>query len=746
MSANLKVNSRFGAIARVALDVPIAPWFDYRIPAELDERIQPGVWVVVPWGRGRRVGVVLSRAESTQVPEAKLRTLDALLEDAPIAPAPWLSLLEFAATYYHRGVGELGLLAVPKALRTPPSARSRKTAFARAAGAHAAARVQPAVPPATSEIPDASGLATEGLTAGQSKTAAAHGTALAYTLGVVPFKRELNADQQQALETLRGSRGFSVTLLHGVTGSGKTEVYLSWLEAVLQADPSAQALMLVPEIALTPQLARQVAERFPEIETAILHSDIPDAQRARAWFAAASGCARLVVGTRLAVLTPMPRLAAIVVDEEHDGSYRQQDGVSYSARDLAIAAARAAHAPVLLGSATPSLETWRSARHGRYRLLKLPARISGASVPRLELIDTRSTRLRAGLAPAALGALEQTVARGEQALIFINRRGYAPVLGCDACAWVSGCEHCSAWRVLHRQTQQIPRRYQLICHHCGSQTEVPRACPQCGSIGLSGLGRGTQRLEEELLECLPGARIARLDRDVARRRGAAQAVITAVHEGDVDLLVGTQMLAKGHDFRRLSLVVVADGDAGLFSADYRATERLFATLMQVSGRAGRDIAQSQVLVQTRHAEHSLFAYLQAHDFEGFADALLAERLDAGMPPFSHHALLRADAEQLKDALHWLDQAKAQGEQCLRSSGSEPGESAENTPIPDLSNVRIFDPVPMPMARLMGRERAQLLVESSQRASLHAFVQRWLEHLRAVRAPVRWHLEIDPGEI
>ncbi len=710
LSANLKVNSSFGAIARVALDVPIAPWFDYRIPAPLSDCVEPGVWVTVPWGRGRRVGIILARTNHTQLPEAKLRELDALLEDAPVAPTHWLSLLEFAATYYHRGVGEFGLLAVPKTLRTPPSARSRKTAFARAAG--------PAGRPDMAFVADPS-----------------HAD-----------RRPLNAEQQRALAALAGLRGFSVTLLHGVTGSGKTEVYLSWLETILQADPGAQALMLVPEIALTPQLARQVRERFPTVPIAILHSDIPDAQRARAWYAAASGRARLVVGTRLAVLTPMPRLAAIVIDEEHDASYRQQDNLAYSARDLAIAAARAVDAPILLGSATPSLETWRSARSGRYHLLKLPTRISGASVPRLELIDTRSTRLRAGLAPAAFSALEQIVARGEQALIFINRRGYAPVLGCDACAWVSGCEHCSAWRVLHRQTAQTPRRYQLICHHCSSSTEVPRACPQCGSIGLSGLGRGTQRLEEELLECLPGTRIARLDRDVARRRGAAQAVITAVHQGEVDLLVGTQMLAKGHDFRRLSLVVVADGDAGLFSADYRATERLFATLMQVSGRAGRDIAESRVLVQTRHPEHSLFGHLQTHDFEGFADALLDERLDAGMPPFSHHALLRADAEQLKDALQWLEQAKAQGEQCLQPAVMQADGSAEDAIVPDAASVRIFDPVPMPMARLMGRERAQLLVESPQRANLHAFVRRWLQSLRAMRTPVRWHLEIDPGEI
>ena len=338
------------------------------------------------------------------------------------------------------------------------------------------------------------------------------------------------------------------------------------------------------------------------------------------------------------------------------------------------------------------------------------------------------------LAPQALVAIGEALARGEQALVFINRRGYAPVLGCDACGWLSGCPECSAWRVLHRVSAGGPKaaRYQLVCHHCGGGSPVPRACPECGNLALAGLGRGTQRLEEELAAQFPGRRIARLDRDVASRRGAAQALIAAVHDGEVDLLVGTQMLAKGHDFRRLSLVVVVDGDAGLFCADFRAPERLFATLMQVSGRAGREVAASRVLVQTRYPAHPLFDHLKRHDYSGFADALLVERRDASMPPFAHQALLRADATALEDALAFLGEARALAEPSCRADPEAP--------------VQLFDPVPMPLARLKGRERAQLLVEASARPALHAFLPQWLTALRAVKTRARWQLEVDPAEI
>ncbi len=687
-------------IARVALDVPIAPWFDYDVPGELASSLRSGSWVVVPWGRGRRIGIVLERAHESPIEDARRRPVAAVLADAPVPPPAWLALARFAAGYYHRHVGEVLMPALPKLLREPPSPRARGSAIARARS-RAGVLLRPA-PGSAAESNDPPAL---------------------------------TAAQADALAALTATTGFAVHLLHGITGSGKTEVYLRWLATILARDPAAQVLLLVPEIALTPQLAQSVRARFAGEPVAVLHSGLAEGERASMWLAAADGQARVVIGTRLAVLAPLPHLAAIVVDEEHDPSFKQQEGVHYSARDLAIVAARHGGFPVVLGSATPSLESWLAARSGRYRLLDLPERASGAKLPALRLARPGPASARHGLGEVAVSAVRDTLARGEQALVFLNRRGYAPVLSCPACGWLSQCDHCAAYRVLHRATPSRPApsapgpsRYQLVCHHCGAETRVPRACPVCGEVDLQPLGRGTQRIEEALAEAFPQARIARLDRDVARRRGAAQEVIDAVHAGDVNLLVGTQMLAKGHDFRRLALVVVVDADAGLYAADFRAPERLFATLMQVAGRAGRGGGAGEVIVQTRFPDHPLFGALIAHDFPGFADALLAERREAALPPYRFQALLRAEATDAAVALGFLADAKA----ALEIGPSGP--------------VRAFDPVPMPLARLAGRARAQLLLESPSRPALHRALDAWLPALDGLARQVRWQLDVDPLEI
>ncbi len=717
LNPEFKVNSGFGgesAIARIALDIPIAPWFDYRVGQACAGVIRPGDWVEVPWARGRRIGIVMGLAQSSEIEPARLKALIRRIDDAPALSEHWQALIGFAAGYYHRGFGEFALLAIPRGLRTPAAPKARGSPFERARrrSAQGVTRVQS---PGHSNT-------------GFASTAPPQSVAPRSAAGL-----PLAEDQALALEALCQARGFGVVLLHGVTGSGKTEVYLRWFEDLLARDPHAQMLLLVPEIALTPQLAALVMSRFAADAVAVMHSALGEAERARVWLAAAEARVRLVIGTRLAVLTPLPKLSAIVVDEEHDNSYRQQDGLHYSARDLAVAAAQIADIPVVLASATPSLESWLSARRGRYRLLEMRQRVGGGATPEVSLVDMRGVRGGAALAPVALEAIGAALARGEQALVFINRRGYSPVLGCESCTWLSACSNCSAWRVLHRAGPRAGAgarsAYRLVCHHCGGAAPVPRACPECGNLGLAGLGRGTQRLEEELAERFPGSRIARLDRDVASRRGAAQALIAAVHEGDVDVLVGTQMLAKGHDFGRLSLVVVADGDAGLFSADFRAPERLFATLMQVAGRAGREIAVSRVLVQTRYPDHPLFDHVRRHDYAGFADRQLAERREAAMPPYSHQALLRADASTMAEAITFLEAARAAGQ-------------SAQADLP----VEIFDPVPMPLARLKGRERAQLLIESPQRSALHTFVNAWLGALGAIKTRVRWALEIDPSEI
>jgi primosomal protein N' (replication factor Y) (superfamily II helicase) len=692
-------------IARVALDLPLPELFDYTLHA--DSPICPGDWVIVPWGRSRRVGLVAALADSTTVPSDRLRLLEERLPGMPRMPADWLELIGFGARYYHAGFGELALPAVPKLLRTVPGARSRGSPVLRARERFEASLPKPPEPDRPSDS-----------------------------------ERVLTPGQTEALSQIQSCDGHAVFLLHGITGSGKTEVYFRWLEGLLARDPAAQALVLVPEIALTPQFAQRIRERFPMLPLAILHSDMPDAERAAHWLAAAEGRARIVLGTRLAVLVPLPALVAVVVDEEHDASFKQQEGARYSARDLAIALAARRGLPIVLGSATPSLESWHAARRGRYRLVSLRERASGASLPLVQRMALRGTRVQHGLTDPAIAAINETVARGEQALIFLNRRGYAPVLNCGACGWLSRCDQCDAYRVMHRVGASVtaespPQRYRLVCHHCGADQPVPRSCPECGNVDLAGLGRGTQRLEEGLQSLFPGARIGRLDRDVARRRGAAQKMLDAAHAGEVDLLVGTQMLAKGHDFRRLTLVVVVDADAALFAADFRAPERLFATLMQVAGRAGRHHAASRVLIQTRFPEHPVFVALAAHDFDRFAADQLTEREQASLPPFVHQALLTVQARSADDTIAFLADARKR----LLSADTDP-------PIPDtvLAALTVCDPVPMPLAQMRGLARAQMLIESPSRPALHAALGPWLAALREQRHPARWQLVVDPLEI
>ncbi len=699
-----------GPYARVALDVPIAPWFDYRVPADAAATIGPGDWVLVPWGRGRKIGIVIGLSDTPGIAEDKVRPLIGRIDEAPPATPAWLGLVDFAARYYHRHPGEVMMPAVPKLLRAPPSARrSKESAFGRARRRFVAA--------ASAAVPSPGGSAPMAAAA-------------------PPAAPSLKPAQAAALAAIAQADGFDVFLLHGVTGSGKTEVYLRFIASRLAVDPAAQVLVLVPEIALTPQLAERVRARFPGESIAILHSGLAEGERAANWLAAADGRARILVGTRLAVLAPIPGLAGIVVDEEHDPSYKQQEGVHYSARDLAVMLASQRRIPVVLGSATPSAETWQAARAGRYRLLPLPERASGAPAPRIEVITIEREMPADGLADAARAAIAEVLADRGQAMVFLNRRGYAPVLACGQCGWLSRCDACSAYRVLHRRPPAAAgaARFHLVCHHCGGEHAVPRSCPACGDADLRPLGRGTQRLEEALAQSFPDARIARLDRDVARRRGAAEAMLDAVHGGEVDLLVGTQMLAKGHDFQRLRLVVVADPDGALFAADFRAPERLFATLMQVAGRAGRFASDGRVLVQTRFPGEPLFAALLAHDFDGFADRLLVERREAGLPPFGHQALLRAEAAAAGDALGFLAMAR---DMLMAILAATPGLG---------SQVRCFDPVPMPLARLAGRDRAQLLVESGSRPLLHRALSGWLRELDGLPTKARWQLEVDPSEI
>jgi primosomal protein N' (replication factor Y) len=530
----------------------------------------------------------------------------------------------------------------------------------------------------------------------------------------------LTADQEGAVERAAASSGrFDAFLLHGVTGSGKTEVYLHLIARVIAQ--GAQALVLVPEISLTPQLEERFRQAFPLARLALMHSGLEDVARTKAWLEASRGEASIVLGTRLAILAPLPKLGLIVVDEEHDASFKQQEGLRYSARDAAVYRARLAGCPVVLGTATPSLETWHNWRSGRYVRLELAQRAArGSRLPEVRIVDMARESIESGFGSSLLSAIQARRSIGEQSLVFINRRGYAPVLACEACGWTAGCGRCTARMVLHAADRR------LRCHHCGAESAVPAACPTCGNLDLKPLGRGTQRVEETLRERFPGARIVRIDRDSARRRGELARTLEELRRGEGDILVGTQLLAKGHDFPKLTLVGVLNADSALVSTDYRAAERLFAVLAQVAGRAGRRDRAGEVLIQTRYPGHPLFAALSRHDFAGFAESQLEERRSAGFPPFVFEAALRAEAARLETAMRFLREAAALAEP------------------PD--GVQLYDPVPHLLTRRAGLERAQLLIQSRSRPALQAYLGALSARLFEQTArEVRWHLDVDPIE-
>jgi primosomal protein N' (replication factor Y) len=535
---------------------------------------------------------------------------------------------------------------------------------------------------------------------------------------------QLSPEQQAAVDALYASLdAFGVHLLFGVTGSGKTTVYARAMERALAQ--GRQVLMLVPEINLTPQLWSVLGGELPRARIVVLHSGLPPAERARRWLAAADGSADVVVGTRLAAFTPMPRLGLVVVDEEHDASFKQEEGLRYHARDVLVWRARSRGVPVVLGSATPVLETLHNARSGRYRMLRLEERPTGP-MPAIDIVDLRRYPKISAHKPEPseplLKALAAQIERGEQGLVLINRRGYSPVLRCNGCGWAAGCTRCSARLVLH-QRQRI-----LRCHHCGQSERPPQFCPTCGNPDLTALGLGTERLEETLGQLLPGARLLRIDRDTVRSPAAWEAARDRIRRREVDLLVGTQMLAKGHDFPRLTLVGVMDSDQALYSSDFRAPERLFALLTQVAGRAGRADLPGRVMIETSIPGHPLFEALARHDYARFATQLLDERRQMRLPPFSSQAILRADAVALADAIDFLSAAAA------LAGGIDPA-------------ITLYDPVPALMVRRAGRERAQLLVQSTNRGRFQRFLAAWRESIAAQRqSKVHWILDVDPLEL
>ena len=658
------------AIARIAL--PVAAWhlFDYWIPDGL--QVAQGDIVRVRLAGRLQCGVVTG-IESTSDFLDRVQPIESLAGVARL-PAEIMELAEFAGAYYQAPPG------MAFALVTPPLVRAR-----------ASNREAIAASPATAELRP---------------------------------RHALNPPQRAAVDAIVAAhRSFAPMLLHGITGSGKTDVYLA--AAAHFVAQGEQVLILVPEINLTPQFEQHVAAALPGVATATLHSRLATGARRKHWDAAANGTARIVLSTRLGVFAPLPQLALIVVDEEHDDSYKQQDGVRYHARDLAVWRARKRSVPIVLGSATPSLETWARAKASRYRTLALPQRAdTRAKLPEIRFAPVRGQETRDGLSRELRDALAARLAAGEQSLLFINRRGFAPSLKCAACAWESECPRCSARLVVHR----APER--LRCHHCGHVERPPRACPECGNVDLLPVGFGTQRLEQTIRALYPTARVARVDRDTTRAKDAFADVRQRVEDRELDILVGTQMLAKGHDFPRLTLVGVLGADNALYSADFRATERLAALLMQVAGRAGRAELAGTVIVQTDFPDHPVYRALATHDYDRFADELLRERDAAQLPPASHVALLVAEAHARADVDRFLDDAVDRARAVQGSADV----------------VEVFPPVPPTMARRAGFERGQVLVQSLRRAALHAFLPQWRDAVAASPAStrVRWALDVDPA--
>lgn len=738
-------------IFSIALDVPLNRLFDYLSGGFV---AQVGNRVVVPFAGRNLIGVIVAISNQSEYPIEKLKPVSHVFDEV-IVDNPSFRLLNFCADYYHYPLGQALISTLPLRLRQTKPAVSRKMfAYQLAKNVDGALvslkkvvmqRILTALH-AKQEVTEAD-LAL--ISSSWRKAIAdlkalnlvtAHEVvAVKATLATSTTEPVLNSEQINAIEcVLALTHIFKPWLLYGVTGSGKTEVYIQVLQQILNQknaqEIGAQVLVLVPEINLTPQLEARFRSRLSQFPLVTLHSNLSESERLQNWLAANSGAAKIVIGTRLSVFTPMPQLKMIVMDEEHDGSYKQQDGMRYHARDVAMVRAKQLNIPIILGSATPSLETWfnakavpdltqKNSQKPQYGLLALTKRaVENAALPEIYCIDIAKSPTENGLSPLLIKALQERISKCEQSLLFINRRGYAPVLHCNACQWVAPCTRCSARLVVHLSQKR------LKCHHCGHEQKIPLQCPSCGNADMRPVGHATQRLEQTLQTLLPNARVARVDRDSMRNKNALNDLLTQVHNQEIDILVGTQMLAKGHDFPNLTLVGVIDTDSALYSPDFRASERLFAQLMQVAGRAGRADKAGQVLIQTAFPQHALFHALRAQDYASYADELLQERRMMQFPPTRFFALLRAEASDFSFVQQFLNQAV-------------------NLAHGLKSEVMIYDPLRPQMERLKSMERAQVLLQANTRAALQRLLKVWMPQIRAlpIATKVRWSLDIDPLE-
>ena len=741
------------SFVRVVLDVPLDRQFDYLNPGL---PIFVGNRVVVPFAGRQLIGIVMALVTETDVPQHKLKAVLQVFDDVPFDAAS-LKLLRFCADYYHYPFGQTVLASLPLRLRQIKPAVTRKMWLYQLANTipedFIGKRQQVLTKLVASLQQGECSEAMLGEVSGTWRKAIQPLLDAGYvsrreviatrpSLPASDLAPTLNDEQADAVNAILGDLNrFQPWLLFGVTGSGKTEVYIRLLQTVL-AEPQAQALIMVPEINLTPQLESRFRSRLSQFPLVTLHSHLSESERLQNWQAAQSGAARIVIGTRLSVFTPMPHLKLMILDEEHDTSYKQQDGMRYHARDVALVRAKQCRIPVVLGSATPSLESWYNAigdqghhvpnaKKASYRLLTLTKRAAAqAKLPRIFCIDTTHSPPEAGLTPQLKQAIALRLQRGEQSLLFINRRGYAPVLHCSACQWLADCRRCSAKAVLHL------RQRVLRCHHCGDEQPIPVQCPSCGNPDLRPIGQATQRIEESMQQLFPQARVARVDRDTIQAKDALTALLSAVHAGQVDILIGTQMLAKGHDFANLTLVGVLDIDSALYSPDYRASERLFAQLMQVAGRAGRGDKPGEVLVQTAFPQHALFAALREQNYAAFANDLLQERMAMQFPPATYIAVMKAEAADYSLVNQFLTDF---------SQAARAYVAAQAATLPD--QPLVYDPVRPGIARLNKMERGYVMLQSAHRGALQQLLQVAVDWVKThpLQAKIRWVLDVDAQE-
>jgi len=726
-------------ILRIAIPTPLRRSFDYLLPDHISAtQLKPGVRVQVPFGRRQVIGLLLETAEQSSIPASRLKPVSAILDEQPVLSDDVFQLLLWASRYYQHPIGDVLQHALPVLLRqghalqvkglqlwqlTPEGQQLSPDTLKRA--------------PRQQQLLNQLQQTPQGMNAQQldeahenwrpvmKKLVEKHWVkVLEQPLVEQPVEQPvsaplLNPDQEAAINSITETLNrFQAFLLEGVTGSGKTEVYLQVIEKVLQQNQ--QALVLVPEIGLTPQLLQRFRERL-NVPIAVLHSALTDQARLGAWLAARNDDARVVIGTRSALFTPLQNPGVIIIDEEHDGSFKQQDGFRYSARDLAVLRAQRNNIPVILGSATPSLESIYNIQQQRYQRISLPLRAGGAIPPQIRILDIRNQKMEHGLSPSLLSAMKTHLAQGSQVLLFLNRRGYAPVLMCHDCGWHANCVRCDAHMTYHHRDRR------LRCHHCGSERPADTQCPDCQGEELHGYGQGTERIETALAELFPEYNIARIDRDNTRRKDAFKNLLEDVHSGKTNILIGTQMLAKGHHFPNVTLVGILEADQGFYSSDFRGAERISQLILQVAGRAGRAEKPGEVLIQTHHPEQPLLSYLQQNNYPALAQSLLEERQAADWPPYTYLAMLRAEAPDAGSPMNFLLDAKQKAEVN--------------------KGVFILGPQPAPMEKRAGRYRAQLLVQAADRQILQQFLSPWLLELESLKSTrkVRWSVDVDPQD-